>query len=243
MIKELTWDSRLFKKKIGEFIPVSRGTAHIRDALEKARKEGFKYLTYRTNSQDTMFIRLLETFGFYLTDIGIILVLKNDAFFQEISRRESKYRESLKIATHDDIPMLRRLVKSLFLESRFYNDPFFTKDEAGRLYEAWIENSVKGEVSDIVYCVPQTGFITCKKSGGNSGEIVLVGIKKGLRGRGIGSALTEEAMRWFKKQGITRISVRTQLKNLNALNFYINLGFLPEKYDIVLAKILSSGGE
>jgi GNAT superfamily N-acetyltransferase len=238
MIKELAWDSRLFKKKIGELIPVSRGTAHIRDALEKAKKDGYNYITYRTNSQDTMFIRLLETFGFYLTDIGVILMLKTDVFFQEKSRRGSKYRESLKIAAHDDIPMLRHLVKSLFLESRFYNDPFFTKDEADKLYEAWIENSVKGEVSDIVYCVPDTGFITCKKSGGNSGEIVLIGIKKGLRGRGIGQALMEEAIRWFKKQGVTRISVRTQLRNLSALNFYVNLGFLPEEYDITFAKIL-----
>jgi dTDP-4-amino-4,6-dideoxy-D-galactose acyltransferase len=238
MIKELTWDSALFKRKIGEFIPVSQEPAHIRDALKKAKKDGFKYLTYRTNSQDTMFIRLLETLGFYLTDIGVVLAIKTDIFFQRNLQRDSKIRKSVKVATYDDLTTLRRLVKTLFLESRFYNDPFFTKGEADRLYEVWIENSVKGEVSDIVYCVPQTGFITCKKSGGNSGEIVLIGIKKGLRGRGIGSALTEEAMRWFKKQRITRISVRTQLKNLSALNFYVNLGFQPEKYDIAFAKIL-----
>ncbi len=238
MIKELIWDSALFKRKIGEFIPVSRKPSRVKNALKKAKEEGFKYLICRIKSQDTIFIRLLETLGFYLTDIGVILTIKSDIFFQKNSQRESKISKSIKAAANDDIPMLKGLVKSLFLESRFYNDPFFTKGEADRLYAAWMENSVKGEVADMVYFIPQTGFITCRKSGRNSGEIVLVGIKKNFRGKGFGSALTEEAMRWFNKQGITRISVRTQLKNLSAMNFYVNLGFLPKEYDIVFSKIL-----
>ncbi len=238
MIKELPWDSALFKRKIGEFIPVSQAPAHIRAALKRAKEEGFKYLICRIKSQDTVFIRLLERLGFYLSDIGVILTIKTDTFFQKNSQRESKISKSIKVSTYDDIPMLKALVKSLFLESRFYNDPFFTRGEADRLYAAWIENSVKGEVADIAYFIPQRGFIICKKSGRNSGEIVLVGIKKGFRGKGFGSALTQEAMRWFNKRRITRISVRTQLKNLSAVNFYVNLGFLPKEYDIVFGKIL-----
>jgi GNAT superfamily N-acetyltransferase len=238
MIKELKWDSALFKRKIGEFIPVSQDLDHIKNALKKAKGEGFKYLICRIKSQDTVFIRLLETLGFYLTDIGVVLNIKTDMFSQKNSQRKSKLSKSIKAAAYDDIPMLKSLVKSLFFESRLYNDPFFTKGEADRLYAAWIENSVKGEVADIVYFIPQTGFITCRKSGKNSGEIMLVGIKKNFRGKGFGSALTEEAMRWFNKQGIKRISVRTQLKNLSAMNFYINLGFLPKEYDIVFGKII-----
>lgn len=238
MIKALAWDSALFKRKIGELISVYREPSQVKEALKKAKEEGFKYLICRIKSQDTVFIRLLETLGFYLTDIGVVLTIKTDTFSRTNSQRELKISKSIKAAAHDDIPMLKRMVKSFFLESRFYNDPFFTKGEADKLYAAWIENSVKGKVADIVYFIPQTGFITCRKSGRNSGEIVLIGIKKGFRGKDYGSALTEEAMRWFDKQRITRISVRTQLKNLSALNFYVNLGFLPKEYDIVFGKIL-----
>ena len=238
MIKELIWDSALFKRKIGEFIPVSRKPSRVKNALKKAKEEGFKYLICRIKSQDTVFIRLLETLGFYLTDIGVILTIKTDTFFQKNSQRESIIGKSIKAAAYDDIPMLKGLVKSLFLESRFYDDPFFTKDEADRLYAAWIENSVKGQAADVVFCISQTGFIACRKSGKNSGEIVLIGIKANHRGKSFGTSLISEAMQWFKKQKITQISVRTQLKNLSALNFYVNLGFLPKEYDIVFGKIL-----
>jgi GNAT superfamily N-acetyltransferase len=70
------------------------------------------------------------------------------------------------------------------------------------------------------------------------GEIVLIGIKKNFRGKGLGSALIGEAMQWFTKEKITLVTVRTQLKNMKALNFYLNLGFLPKEYDIILGKIL-----
>ena len=238
MIKELTWDSALFKRKIGELIPVSRKPSHIKNALKKAKDNDFEYLACRIKSQDTRFFRLLETLGFYLTDIGVILAIMTDSFFQKNLQRELKIKKSIKVATCADIPMLKRLVRSLFLESRFYDDPFFTKDEADRLYEAWIENSVKGEAADIVFFIPRIGLLSCRKKGKNSGEIALVGIRKNQRGKGFGSVLVKEAMQWFVNQKILRVSVRTQLKNLEALNFYISLGFLPKAYDIVFGKIL-----
>ena len=243
MIKELTWDSAIFKRKIGELIPVSRKPSDIRNVLKKAKDNDFEYLTCRIKSQDTMFFRLLETLGFYVTDIGVILAIKTGSFFRknlqrELKIRKSKIRKSIKVATCADIPMLKRLVRSLFLESRFYDDPFFTKDEADRLYEAWIENSVKGEAADIVFFIPRIGLLSCRTKGKNSGEIVLVGIRKNQRGKGFGSALVGEAMQWFVRQKILQVSVRTQLKNLEALNFYISFGFLPKAYDIVFGKIL-----
>src|SRR4030042_6111447 len=241
MIKELTWDSAFFKRKMGELVIPSNEPTKIEGAIRKAQEDGFHYLTCRIENQDTSFIRLLESLGFYLSDIGISLAIETDKFLKEIipphpnqiplhppflkgdrggllkggrgdfqmknREKDSIIRESIKVATYEDIPMLKRTIKSLFLESRFYNDPFFSKQDADKLYQAWIENSVKGHAADIVFCISHTGFVACKKSpplpqsnpptspfskggqrgitkGGQgrfSGEIILIGIKKNVR--------------------------------------------------------------
>jgi GNAT superfamily N-acetyltransferase len=270
MIKELTWDSAFFRRKIGTLILPSRNSSHsIEKALEKASKKGFAYLTCRLKYQDTALIRLLESYGFYLSDIGVILAMKTETFKSEYSciiagQKEGevihphpplkkggrgdfhlKYGEKdslpsgyIKKATERDIPMLKRMSRSLFPESRFYSDPFFSKDEADGLYQTWIENSVKGEAADTVFCIPRKGFITCRKSGRRSGQIVVIGITRAFRGKGLGTALVKEAMQWFADRKIAEVTVRTQLKNLSALSFYLRLGFLPKEYDLVFGKIV-----
>jgi dTDP-4-amino-4,6-dideoxy-D-galactose acyltransferase len=238
MINELTWDSKFFNRKIGELKVVSESLPHMKHAVERAKKDGFKYVICKMQSQQTALIKLLESLGFYLSDIGVIWAVETKKFLHKNVNKNLYNRKSIKIAAEKDIHMLQEIVKSLFLESRFYSDPFFSKEEADRLYQTWIENSVKGNAADIVFCIPDKGFITCKKLPLYSGEIVLIGVKKDLRGKGIGTILIENAIRWFKTQGTNVVSVRTQLKNLRAMNFYVKLGFYIKEYDIIFAKIL-----
>lgn len=190
-------------------------------------------------SQDTSFIKLLESMGFYLSDIGVILRTESYKFVRGIPKAISR-QEKAEAPTLSHIPMLRKMAKGLFHESRFYSDPFFSKEEGDRLYQEWIENSVKGRAADAVFWIPQTGFITCRKTTGKGGEIVLLGIKKDLRGKGFGSALVRTSMGWFREQKIKSVTVRTQLRNLRAINFYIKLGFIPEEYDIIFGKVVKS---
>jgi dTDP-4-amino-4,6-dideoxy-D-galactose acyltransferase len=264
MINELIWDSSVLKKKIGELSITPKTSSRIEAALQKAREDKFEYLTCKITSQDTFLIKLLGSYGFYMTDIGITLAIETEAFLMELIPRNP----TIHIATKEDIPILKKIATALFSESRFYSDPFFSKEEADKLYRTWTENSVKGTAADIVFWIPRRGFITCKKSwehsgkmimsqsftkdkenppsppfskggkGGFSGEIVLLGIKKSFRGKGCGTALVKESMRWFHAQDISSVTVRTQLKNLSAINFYLNLGFSLRGYDIVFGNIL-----
>jgi ribosomal protein S18 acetylase RimI-like enzyme len=274
MLKELTWDSALFGRKIGALTIVSGELPRLNHILKKAKADGYRYLSCRLKTQDTLLIKRLESSGFYLTDIGVVFAVETNMFsygnaliqneislmsfpqakrvgnpsFTErfrTSRNDTmrltyvaKYKNSTKTATQQDIPMLKKVIRRLFTESRFYSDPFFSKQEADKLYQAWIENSVKGEAADIVFHVPNTGFISCRKTGKHTGEIILVGIKKRYRGKGFGTALTQAAMKWFQNQNLKFITVRTQLKNSEAINFYLKLGFTFKEYDIVFGKIL-----
>jgi len=238
VIKELSWDSSFFKKKMGELIITSQKAFSIKAVVDKARDDGFKYVICRIRTQQTSLIRLLESFSFYLSDVGLTWAIETDKFILKNGDKNSQPRPPIKVAIDKDIPVLQEISESLFIESRFYNDPFFSKEEADRLYRAWIDNSVKGNVADIVFFIPDIGFITCKKSSSSSGEIPLIGVKKELIGKGFGKSLIREAILWFKTHGIISVSVRTQMQNVRAMNFYARLGFHIKEYDLVFAKVL-----
>ncbi|OEU50569.1 MAG: hypothetical protein BA866_07150 [Desulfobulbaceae bacterium S5133MH15] len=237
MISELTWDSRLFNRKIGELKIVSESSLQIEAAIRKAKTDGFKYIICRIQSPQTMLINKLSSLGFYISDIGVIWAGKIDKLLYGISKNsiEGKF---IKEATNKDLPTLIGMVKSLFIDSRFYSDPFFSELEADNLYQTWIKNSVKNRIADVVFFIPNKGLVTCKKSTSNIGEIVLIGVKNEYRGKGIGTNLMQEALKWFKKQNVNLMSVRTQLKNVDAMNFYAKLGFYIQGHDILFAQIL-----
>ncbi|MFA6055798.1 MAG: GNAT family N-acetyltransferase [Thermodesulfovibrionales bacterium] len=238
MIKELNWDSGLIKRKIGRLTIRLENLSSLKKGLKLAEAEGFQYLLCRLASQDTKVIRALESEGFYLTDIGVTFGIETTGFLTRNINRGRKIADIITTATEKDIPGLKKLIPSLFPESRFYHDPFYSKEEADNLYRAWIENSVKGQEADIVFHVPRTGFITCKKTGKHSGKIVLIGIRKSMRGKGYGSALLFRAMEWFAGQGTDFVTVRTQLKNLEGMNFYLSFGFFMKEYDLMFGKMI-----
>jgi dTDP-4-amino-4,6-dideoxy-D-galactose acyltransferase len=238
MIRELIWDSTFFSRKIGELELTSCEPHHLKNVLDRAKQKGFKYVICKMTSQDTSLSKLLESAGFYLTDIGVIFAIEPGSFVSQNMKKWPPIRRSVRTAQPGDIAVLKRMATALFRDSRFYNDPFFSREDADRLYQSWVENSVKGEAADVVFCVPRIGFVTCRKSGRYSGEIVLIGIKRGFRGKGFGTALVGEAMRWFERERVKSVSVRTQLKNMKAVNFYVSLGFKLKKYDLVFGKIL-----
>jgi dTDP-4-amino-4,6-dideoxy-D-galactose acyltransferase len=237
-VEELKWDSAFFRKKIGALKAPSADLPSLKDTLKKAKKDGFEYLTCRLAVQDTGLIRHLESNGFYLTDIGVTLATDTRRYFSKGKQSQRTNQNAIQTATHQDVPALKKYITPLFSESRFYNDPFFSREEADRLYRAWIENSVGGEAADIVFHIPGAGFVSCRKAGKNSGRIVLIGVKKGFRGKGYGTALMAEAMEWFRKERISTVTVRTQLKNTKALNFYLSSGFLVKEYDIMFGRVL-----
>jgi len=238
MLRELIWDSFFFKKKIGELVKIPREKRHLESLIEKAKSKGFSYIVCKLHSQRSENIHILEALNFYLTDIGVIWEIQTDKYPHKTKALRPKKYLTVREALRSDIPELKKISKSLFPESRFYHDPFFSKKEADDLFQAWIENSVNGNAADIVFYVPGKGFITCKKTNAKTGEIRLIGVRKKFRSKGVGSLLMERAMEWFKVHDISVVSVRTQLKNIDAVNFYVKRGFSLKAYDMVYGKIL-----
>jgi len=237
MIRDLVWDSTLFGKKIGSLSLTPKTIRRLNRAIEDAARQGFAYISCRLEKQDEKLIKALESSGFHLSDIGVTWMGRTAELLSKLHDRETP-RLNVRQAAQRDIVDLRHMSQALFSDSRFYSDPFFTQDDADRLFQTWIENSVKGAAADIVYVIPRTGFITCRKSGRNSGEIVLIGVNNKKRGKGVGTLLLKYSLLWFKDQKVHVISVRTQLKNIGSMNFYRRAGFSIGSYDVVYSKIL-----
>ena len=234
MIHLMEWDSEFFKRRIGRLEVDDESLESIESTLRKARDEGYKYVMCRLTRQDQRVIRCLESCGFYLTDIGVNW---------EVETRKFAYRPkglcpNMRTADGNDVPALRKMAKSLFTQSRFYSDPFYSKAEADALHETWVANSVLSSAADIVFLVPNGGFVTCKKDSDDHGNIVLIGVKEGQRGQGTGGMLLAEAIEWFKSNNVSSVSARALLKNIEAMNFYSSLGFYIKEYDIGFAVIL-----
>jgi dTDP-4-amino-4,6-dideoxy-D-galactose acyltransferase len=230
VIEELTWDSRLFKRKIGRLTKVPSERS-LQNVIDEARKDNYQYLTCRFTLNRVSEVQVLEKSGFYITDLGVV--------WEGNTGVSSAPAISARKAEIKDGTMLRRMCKGLFTSGRFYCDPFFTRDEADSLYEAWIDNSLRDK--DIqTFVVANKGFITCKKLSGKGGDIPLVGVMTGERGKGLGSSLVMTAVNWFKTNGIKTVTVRTQVNNITAMNFYRGLGFIVKYTDVTMGKILEA---
>ena len=57
-------------------------------------------------------------------------------------------------------------------------------------------------------------------------------------GRGAGRALMTAAVTWFAGRGVPTVRVKTQVKNLRAMNFYHRLGFDLYAMDMTMGCIL-----
>lgn len=236
MIEPLEWDSEFFGKKIGALLQVWTPSG-VADDLASARQQGYDYLISRPPVEDAAAVRALEQGGFYLTDLGVTWHSDVARYLQGADRPATRHARP---AEEADIPWLQQAATVLFPLSRFYHDPFYSKADADRLHAAWLANSVRGQAADAVWLIEGSGFVTCKIAKDGAGEIVLIGVVDGARQKGAGRALMTAALEWFAARGVAAVRVKTQVKNLRAMNFYHRLRFDLHSTDMTMGCILSN---
>lgn len=71
------------------------------------------------------------------------------------------------------------------------------------------------------------GYAVCGRTS-RRGYVQRLGVHPARRGRGIGSALVLDGLRWMRRKGVERAVVNTQLDNAGAYRLYRRLGFREE---------------
>jgi dTDP-4-amino-4,6-dideoxy-D-galactose acyltransferase len=235
MVEALTWDSQFFGRRIGVLAGGLTSIASVSADLAAAAAAGFVYVICRPPVEDAAAVQTLERAGFYLTDVGVTWSSEVGRYLR---RAEPVAPGRVRLAVASDVPRLSSEATTLFRRSRFYHDPFFSTDDADRLHAAWLANSVSGQAADAVLIIPDAGFVTCKLTRDGSGEVALIGVWEECRGRGEGRTLMTAAVTWFAGRGVTTVRVKTQVKNLRAMNFYHRLEFDLYATDMTMGCIL-----
>lgn len=221
--ERLAWDSEFFGRAIGRVTRNRLAPDEMASALEWRRCEKIEVMYLLADAAHTPTHRLAEQAGFRLTDVRIELVrdIRNELLAPPAA--------PVRPAVTEDIPVLRGIASGAFTDTRFYQDERFPRAACDRLYETWIENSVRGFADYVAVGLSADGapggFITCHRSK-EEARIGLVAVSETARGKGLGRALVLHACAWGVQTGCCTIRVPTQARNLPALRLYERCGFL-----------------
>jgi dTDP-4-amino-4,6-dideoxy-D-galactose acyltransferase len=238
MLKKLEWDTEFFGRKMGALVLDEFAESQLANDLEEAEKNQYEYILCQLKSPKEETIQLLESKGFYLSDIGVIWLISVDEYFSMIGGKEDKSDVIVERASIKNLKSLQEIIRPMFPNSRFYSDPFFSQNEADHLHVEWMKNSILSKAADVVLQIPDKGFVICKKKEKGLGEIILIGVVERFRGRSLGESLMDASVAWFSDQSVKSIRVKTQLKNVDAMNFYRKLGFSIQSYDMTYSLVM-----
>lgn len=127
---------------------------------------------------------------------------------------------------------LIRLARQSGEYSRFRVDPAVETRVFEHIYDAWIRNSVSGDIADAVYVArldgTDVGLVTVGERSGR-GDIGLLSVDDRARRRGVGRTLIRVARDWTVARGLAAAQVVTQGENAAACALYESCGYHAER--------------
>ncbi|MEM2370619.1 MAG: GNAT family N-acetyltransferase [Candidatus Bathyarchaeia archaeon] len=233
LIRRSEWDSEHFGFNISKVelalfnqnVNANLRLALIRRVIESSVS---KLIIARVPLTDIRTIQAFEINGAILTDV--LLTFHRDLREIPISREDCRGIEILE-ADEKHTQQISKIAKDVFTTSHFHSDLFLPANRCSELYAKWALNSLR-ELADIVLVAKEgnnlLGFVTCRIDYLNDeysyGVIDLIGVKKEHQGRGIGSCLLNEALRWFSRR-TSSVYVGTQANNVRSVRLYEGASF------------------
>jgi dTDP-4-amino-4,6-dideoxy-D-galactose acyltransferase len=221
----LEWDSAFFGLRIARADPSAvRGEAgRLLEQWCGLHDIDCVYLLADVADQST--IESAESAGFRLVDVRLTFDLKPS---RAVPAASAFAHGAVRTAGSDDVETLKAIARHSHRDTRFYADAHFDRRRCDDLYTTWIERSCHGWATRVIVAEVEglaAGYVTCHVHTPREGQIGLVAVEASKRGRGLGVAMIDEALRWFASQNVARVSVVTQARNLKATRFYQRAGF------------------
>lgn len=219
----LSWDSQHFGGRIGR-VNATRLTAALLADIDRWANSHSIDCLYFLAEPDPLTMRLAAGMGFRFVDA-------RTRFEAQLPKPASaEETRSIRLATLDDIPDLRRIAGESHRDSRFYADGNFPPAACDEMYRIWIERSCREPgFADAVFVAERehrpVGYISCRMAT-EVGDIGLVAVDGECRDLGLGARLVRQALAWFAAQGARRVTVVTQGLNVPAQRLYQKSGFL-----------------
>lgn len=226
-IEVLTWDSAHFDVRIARTTRRHVDLNTCLDLLTACHKGAVDCLYFLADASDQDTIAALQSNGFDFVDIRLTMSCKTG----EMPPLGPLENIRSRLAVEHDLNDLLPIAGASFGHSRFYVDRRFGRDKATRMFQIWLQKSFTDESGAAVVVAEQNdtavGFVTChlhKPPG--EGNIGLVGVAEAARGLGCAGGMIQYAADWFAEQGLDRLNVVTQGRNVAAQRLYQRSGFL-----------------
>lgn len=219
----LEWDTKYFEVKSGRVNINS-------DLSENQKKEikdfcsAFEFCTIVNKNNNNKINHWLgiESKAF-LSDVNIQ--------FEKSNLKQSEELDSTIYLTNslDYSEDIANIARNSFEFSRFFNDPNLQQQKSRNVYHQWVLSSFNQPHKYFIYQSTEdtiTGFLLFSLDEGNKAvNIELIAVNKNTKGKGIGKKLISKLEMYSLKINYDKISVGTQIKNNNAINFYQSCGF------------------
>ena len=147
---------------------------------------------------------------------------------------------SFRKANLDDIPELRKIASTAFKYHRYWVDTKLPKDKIESIYSKDLDDLVSaafqnpGE-NEFIVAVDNdqiVGYIALKTNptllstfGFGWGAIASFALREDKRQKGLGPKVVEEATKWFRSKGVSKVDVWTDVGNVGAIQCYEKCGF------------------
>lgn len=234
----LPWDSEHFGMRVARAAagPLTADRLAALDRWCEARGVDCLYLL--ADGDDFETLHRAPAAGFAFVDVRLT--------FDRPAPAEAAPAPDVRPARTDDLPALRPIARRGHTDSRFYADRRFPRERCDDLYDRWIVRSVEGWADAVLVAEADgraAGYATCHRAADGSGSIGLVGVGEAARGRGLGGRLVAAALGWFAGEGVERVEVVTQGRNVAAQRLYQAHGFRTRRVEIWYHRWRSGAGE
>ena len=228
----LAWDSEQFGFPVARIANADSPTALVQIA-ERLRDRGVKLAYFNTpTAHPELSSATLAAVGGHLADVRLTYsksLLNPDDSFSEGQASAPNTRFAVDEYRSDQTPLrLIELSRAAGEYSRFRTDPRIKQSVFERIYDAWIERSVRHEIADAVFVARRSedivGLITWKYESDLS-QIGLVAVHADTRGQGVGRQLLRAAAARMSAVGSREARVVTQAANAGACRLYEAAGF------------------
>jgi dTDP-4-amino-4,6-dideoxy-D-galactose acyltransferase len=226
----LDWDSEFFGHRIARVASNRLTKESLEGVFRWCRENSIECLYFLADAADKRSATLAADNGFRFVDVRVTYE-KSLEVEEDLGEKASEIR----LSVPQDIPALSEIASLSHHDSRFYFDPGFSEAACDRLYATWIEKSCRGYSEAVLVAEIEgqaVGYISLHLNQENKGQIGLVGVDSQARGHGLGKKLINESLRWFASQGVRRVTVITQGRNLAAQRIYLKSGFLPTLVEV-----------
>lgn len=222
----LSWDTNHFGINIARYQHSCVTENQAEYAISWCAERDIRCLYYLCPVDDHHSIEIAESYGFRLADIRLDYI-RADSADHTVAQSDST-----RFCNPTDLPVLQKLARCSFTDSRFYQDPNFTREKVNSLYAIWVAKSLEkdhviGSFQDNLLA----GFITCETQE-QIGKIGLIAVSPERHGQGIGSSLVSVALDYFSNNGVKNVEVTTQARNIAAQRLYQKFGFRTQNVGI-----------